>query len=178
MGQKYGFLIPDTYVLEIPNEADMNTSSIFWGLSLGIALFTAGKAGKQTLRSWKRSRRLTAYVFMIWAVWWSSLVLGILAWTFQRQYIPPRYVRRPSPPVPIFDSILTPYFICHPTTASVSILVSVRPLTSHLFPFFLSFLHPLTRNQPSFGQFKYNSFCRSSLTAWDCYWLFVDEPLD
>lgn len=135
MGHKYGFLIPDTYVLEIPNEADMNTSSIFWGLSLGIALFTAGKAGKQTLRSWKRSRRLTAYVFMIWAVWWSSLVLGILAWTFQRQYIPPRYVRRPSPPVPIFDSILTPYFICHPTTASVSILVSVRTVNIPSLPF-------------------------------------------
>ncbi|KAL2754917.1 hypothetical protein ACRALDRAFT_2092163, partial [Sodiomyces alcalophilus JCM 7366] len=86
-----GFLIPDTYVLEIPNEDDMNTSSIFWGLSLGIALFTAGKAGKQTIRSWTRSRRLTAYIFMIWAVWWSSMVLGVLAWTFQRQYVPPSF---------------------------------------------------------------------------------------
>ncbi|KFA81544.1 hypothetical protein S40288_09061 [Stachybotrys chartarum IBT 40288] len=87
----YGPLIPDTYVREIPNEVDMNTASIFWGFSLGVAVFSAGKAGKQTWRSWKRVKRVTAYVFMLWAVFFSSMVLGVLAWGFQRQYIEPSF---------------------------------------------------------------------------------------
>ncbi|KAM5353451.1 hypothetical protein ACJ41O_000101 [Fusarium nematophilum] len=81
MGQ-YGYLISDTYVREVPGEVDMNTASIFWGFSLGVAVFSAGKAGKQSWRSWKRSRRITAYVVMVWAVWFSSMVLGVLAWGF------------------------------------------------------------------------------------------------
>ncbi|EEU39267.1 uncharacterized protein NECHADRAFT_43326, partial [Fusarium vanettenii 77-13-4] len=89
---KYGYLIPDSYVREVPGEVDMNTASIFWGFSLGVAVFSAGKAGKQSWRSWKRARRPTAYVGMVWAVWFSSMVLGALAWGFQRQYIDPRQV--------------------------------------------------------------------------------------
>ncbi|KAF4983618.1 hypothetical protein FZEAL_1027 [Fusarium zealandicum] len=81
MGQ-YGYLIPDSYVREVPGQVDMNTASIFWGFSLAVALFSAGKAGKQSWRSWRRSRRITAYVMMIWAVWLSSMVLGALAWGF------------------------------------------------------------------------------------------------
>ncbi|KAH7259870.1 hypothetical protein B0J15DRAFT_491306 [Fusarium solani] len=88
---KYGYLIPDSYVREVPGEVDMNTASIFWGFSLGVAVFSAGKAGKQSWRSWKRARRLTAYVAMVWAVWFSSMVLGALAWGFQRQYIDPSF---------------------------------------------------------------------------------------
>ncbi|CAG9936427.1 unnamed protein product [Clonostachys rosea f. rosea IK726] len=91
MGAKYGLLIPDTYELEVPDDVDMNTTSIFWGLSLGIAIFSATKAGKQTYRSWRRTHRITAYVFMIWAVWFSSQVLGVLAWGFQRGYIAPSF---------------------------------------------------------------------------------------
>ncbi|KFA68891.1 hypothetical protein S40285_09378 [Stachybotrys chlorohalonatus IBT 40285] len=87
----YGPLIPDTYVREIPNEVDMNTASIFWGFSLGVAVFSAGKAGRQTWRSWKRVKRVTAYIFMLWAVFFSSMVLGVLAWGFQRQYIEPSF---------------------------------------------------------------------------------------
>ncbi|KAI8718120.1 hypothetical protein NCS52_00890000 [Fusarium sp. LHS14.1] len=88
---KYGYLIPDSYVREVPGEVDMNTASIFWGFSLGVAVFSAGKAGKQSWRSWKRARRPTAYVCMVWAVWFSSMVLGALAWGFQRQYIDPSF---------------------------------------------------------------------------------------
>ncbi|CAG9950080.1 unnamed protein product [Clonostachys rosea f. rosea IK726] len=68
MGAKYGLLIPDTYELEVPDDVDMNTTSIFWGLSLGIAIFSATKAGKQTYRSWE-----------CWA------------WGFQRGYIAPSF---------------------------------------------------------------------------------------
>ncbi|KAJ4309601.1 hypothetical protein N0V84_011414 [Fusarium piperis] len=88
---KYGYLIPDSYVREVPGEVDMNTASIFWGFSLGVAVFSAGKAGKQSWRAWKRARRITAYVVMVWAVWFSSMVLGALAWGFQRQYIDPSF---------------------------------------------------------------------------------------
>lgn len=87
-----GFLIPDHYVQEVPGEVDMNTSSIFWGFSLGLAIFSGSKAVKQTHRSWKRSGRITAYVSFVWMVWISSVLMGILAWLFQRQYISPRYV--------------------------------------------------------------------------------------
>ncbi|KAF5019532.1 hypothetical protein F66182_8474 [Fusarium sp. NRRL 66182] len=90
MGQ-YGFLIPDRYVREIPNEVDMNTASIFWGFSLGVAVFSVAKGSTQTWRAWKRYGRITTYAVMIWAVWFSSMVLGALAWGFQRQYIDPSF---------------------------------------------------------------------------------------
>lgn len=91
MGQ-YGFLIPDRYAREVPGEVDMNTASIFWGFSLGVAVFSVAKASEQSWRAWKRRRRVTSYVAMIWAFWFSSMVLGCLAWGFQRQYIDPRSV--------------------------------------------------------------------------------------
>ncbi|KAM0544095.1 hypothetical protein ACHAPJ_011977 [Fusarium lateritium] len=90
MGQ-YGFLVSDNYVREVPDEVDMNIASIFWGFSLGVAVFTLTKAGQQSWNAWKRCRRITPYVGMIWAVWFSSMILGILAWGFQRQYIDPSF---------------------------------------------------------------------------------------
>ncbi|KAF5578721.1 lactoylglutathione lyase [Fusarium pseudoanthophilum] len=90
MGQ-YGFLVPDSYVHEVPGEVDMNTASILWGFSLGVAVFSVAKALKQSWKVWKRCRRVTSYVAMIWAVWLSSMVLGCLAWGFQRQYIVPSF---------------------------------------------------------------------------------------
>lgn len=95
MGQ-YGYLIPDRYVREVPNEVDMNTASIFWGFSLCAAVFTLAKGTQQSWRAWKRLHRVTAYVGMIWVVWLSSMVLGCLAWGFQRQYIAPRSVLESS----------------------------------------------------------------------------------
>ncbi|KAI5459653.1 hypothetical protein BGZ63DRAFT_489590 [Mariannaea sp. PMI_226] len=92
MGAKYGFLIPDSYVQEVPDESDMNIASIFWGLSLGVAIFSALKALKQSHMTWTRSKRVNAYVAMLWGVWLSSMVLGVLAWGFQRQYIRPSFI--------------------------------------------------------------------------------------
>ncbi|KAF5715458.1 hypothetical protein FMUND_6837 [Fusarium mundagurra] len=88
---RYGFLVPDSYVHEVPGEVDMNTASILWGFSLGVAVFSVTKALKQSWKVWKRCRRVTSYVAMIWAVWLSSMVLGCLAWAFQRQYIVPSF---------------------------------------------------------------------------------------
>ncbi|CAM1502595.1 Fc.00g073710.m01.CDS01 [Cosmosporella sp. VM-42] len=86
-----GLLVPEWYVSEPPTEADMNVSSVFWGFSLGIALFSAGQAAKQTRKSWQRSSRITAYVAMIWVNWMSSVVIGAISWCFQRGYIQPSF---------------------------------------------------------------------------------------
>ncbi|KAL7943367.1 hypothetical protein V8C42DRAFT_359089 [Trichoderma barbatum] len=87
----HGFLVPDNYVSETPDEADMNISSIFWGLSLGIALFAAVQAGRQTYHSWKRKHRITTYVALIWGEWTASIIIGALTWCFQREYVGPSF---------------------------------------------------------------------------------------
>ncbi|KLP12064.1 uncharacterized protein Y057_7198 [Fusarium fujikuroi] len=73
MGQ-YEFLIPDRYVREVHGEVDMNTASIFWGFSLGVAVFSVAKVSEQSWRAWKSRRRVTSYVAMVWAVWFCYLL--------------------------------------------------------------------------------------------------------
>lgn len=87
-----GFLVPDNYVSETPDDTDMNISSVFWGLSLGIAIFAAVQAGRQSYHSWKRKHRITTYVALIWGEWIASVIIGALVWCFQREYVGPRYV--------------------------------------------------------------------------------------
>ncbi|KAI5460416.1 hypothetical protein BGZ63DRAFT_424924 [Mariannaea sp. PMI_226] len=82
-----GFLVPDRYVFDVPNAVDMNLSSIFWGFSLAIALFSAIRAARQSNETWKRKHKLTAYVVMIWVEWIASMIIGALAWCYQRQYV-------------------------------------------------------------------------------------------
>lgn len=77
--------------MEPPTEDDMNTSSIFWGFSIALGLFSAVEATTQTIRTWKRTRRLTAYISMIWVNWTANMVMGAIAWCFQFGYIKPRY---------------------------------------------------------------------------------------
>lgn len=92
MSNNTGFLVPDRYVFHVPSDADMNTSSIFWGFSLGAAFFSALRAGSQSVQLWRRKGRVTAYVAMIWVEWIASVVIGVIAWCFQRQYIKARFV--------------------------------------------------------------------------------------
>lgn len=87
-----GFLVPDNYVSETPDDTDMNISSVFWGLSLGIALFAAVQAGRQSYHSCKRKHRITTYVALIWGEWIASIIIGALVWCFQREYVGPRCV--------------------------------------------------------------------------------------
>ncbi|KAK4083737.1 uncharacterized protein Triagg1_1399 [Trichoderma aggressivum f. europaeum] len=86
----HGFLVPDNYVSETPDDKDMNISSVFWGLSLGIAIFAAVQAGRQSYHSWKRKHRITTYVALIWGEWIASIIIGALTWCFQREYVGPR----------------------------------------------------------------------------------------
>ncbi|KAM6504766.1 hypothetical protein FSOLCH5_015260 [Fusarium solani] len=73
-----GFLVPPWYKEEVVTNLHMNIASIFWGLCFGVAIFTAAKASKQTLSSWSRSRRVTA--FWIW-------FFIIVCWCFQTQLL-------------------------------------------------------------------------------------------
>ncbi|KKO97977.1 hypothetical protein THAR02_09926 [Trichoderma harzianum] len=88
-----GFLVPDNYVSETPDDTDMNISSVFWGLSLGIAIFAAVQAGWQSYHSWKRKHRITTYVALIWGEWIASIIIGALTWCFQREYVGPSYLQ-------------------------------------------------------------------------------------
>lgn len=84
-----GFMVPDNYVPDLPNDTDMNIASIAWGLSLGITIFNISKAGKQTKSAWHRRKRVTAYVALIWIEIISSFLLGVMCWFYLRNKIEP-----------------------------------------------------------------------------------------
>ncbi|RYC78562.1 hypothetical protein BFJ63_vAg18565 [Fusarium oxysporum f. sp. narcissi] len=84
-----GFLVPDNYVDDLPNETDMNVASIAWGLSLGVTLFNIAKGIQQTRSAWNRRKRITSYVALIWAEIISSFILGVMCWFYLRGDIPP-----------------------------------------------------------------------------------------
>ena len=88
-GDHRGFLVPDRYVDDLPNDTDMNIASIAWGLSLGITVFNIAKAIRQTQSSWQRRKKITSYVALIWAEIISSFLLGIMCWFYLRGNIEP-----------------------------------------------------------------------------------------
>jgi hypothetical protein len=77
-----GFLVPPWYKEEVVTNLDMNIASIFWGLCFGVAIFTAAKASNQTMSSWSRARRVTAYVWMIWGEWIACIIISVLTWLY------------------------------------------------------------------------------------------------
>ncbi|RBR06495.1 uncharacterized protein FIESC28_11041 [Fusarium coffeatum] len=88
-GDHRGFLVPDRYVDDLPNDTDMNIASIAWGLSLGITVFNVAKAVRQTQSSWQRRKKITSYVALLWAEIISSFLLGIMCWFYLRGNIEP-----------------------------------------------------------------------------------------
>ncbi|KAF4982473.1 hypothetical protein FZEAL_1898 [Fusarium zealandicum] len=86
-----GFLVPDNYVPQLPNDGDMNVASIAWGLSLGILIFNCGKAGRQTQSAWNRRKKITAYVALVWVEIISSFLLGVMCWFYLRNKIEPSF---------------------------------------------------------------------------------------
>ncbi|RYP32020.1 hypothetical protein DL767_005465 [Monosporascus sp. MG133] len=74
---------------------DMNVVSVFWGAALALAVFTFGKAARQTARSWARHHRVTAYVAMIWGAWVTNLVPSVVTWFHFYGEIPSRHVTLP-----------------------------------------------------------------------------------
>ncbi|KAJ4003843.1 hypothetical protein NW752_011971 [Fusarium irregulare] len=85
-----GFLVPDRYQNVAPSTTDQLVASIIWGFTIAVGIFSAQKAGKQTWDQYKRTGRFRAYVWMIWAEWLASMIIGILSWCFIRGFIAPR----------------------------------------------------------------------------------------
>ncbi|KAF5582288.1 hypothetical protein FPANT_8598 [Fusarium pseudoanthophilum] len=69
-------------------ENDMNIASIAWGISLGVGLFTFTKGIQQTIKSWRRGRRMNHYIILIWLEWTSSCIMSAVTWCYLRNYIP------------------------------------------------------------------------------------------
>ncbi|KAM0346179.1 hypothetical protein ACHAPU_005600 [Fusarium lateritium] len=86
-----GFLIPDHYVAIQPSTTDQLVASIIWGFTLAVGIFAGQKAAKQTWEQYKRTGRARAYVWLIWAEWSASMLIGILSWCFIRGYIEPSF---------------------------------------------------------------------------------------
>ena len=82
-----GFLIPSWWVREPIEELDANICSIFFGFSLCLGIFAAANAVKQMAATWKRSKRISAYIVMVWLEWISNFIIAVLAWSYQRGYI-------------------------------------------------------------------------------------------
>ncbi|KAM0561999.1 hypothetical protein ACHAPJ_002441 [Fusarium lateritium] len=69
-------------------ENDMNIASIAWGISLGVALFTFAKGMRQTIRSWRRGRKMNHYIILLWLEWTSSCLMSAVTWCYLRNFIP------------------------------------------------------------------------------------------
>ncbi|KAF7559791.1 hypothetical protein G7046_g4349 [Stylonectria norvegica] len=86
-----GFLVPDRYVPDLPNDRDMNIASIIWGLSLGVTVFNVAKAFRQTKSAIQRRKRITTYVTLVWLEIISSFLLGLVTWLYLRGIIGPSF---------------------------------------------------------------------------------------
>lgn len=84
-----GTLIPDHYVPHDSSVDDVALSSIIWGLSLGVSLYTFATATKQTMRAHRRAHRITAYMVFVWLEWVSSTIMGVISWLFLKENIKP-----------------------------------------------------------------------------------------
>ncbi|KAF5667332.1 hypothetical protein FHETE_6035 [Fusarium heterosporum] len=86
-----GLLLSDNFEYHKPNSNDMNIASVAWGFSLGVSIFTATKAAKQTINSWKRGTRTNIYLVFLWTEWVSSVIMSAISWCYLRQIIPPGF---------------------------------------------------------------------------------------
>ncbi|KAH7111353.1 hypothetical protein B0J11DRAFT_619929 [Dendryphion nanum] len=86
-----GFLVSPEYHTPAPVPDDMYIASIVWGFSIASSIFTAVKAIRQSNMSWKRSKRLSPYILMVWLEWLASVLMGIFCWFFLRGTIRPSF---------------------------------------------------------------------------------------
>lgn len=82
--------MPDHFVAAESTLGDIKITSLAWGFQLGFTFLTAAKAGTQTLKIWRRTRRVTGYMFMIWVEVIVNTILGVLSWLYMDGIIPPR----------------------------------------------------------------------------------------
>ncbi|KAI1419155.1 hypothetical protein F5Y12DRAFT_779474 [Xylaria sp. FL1777] len=86
-----GFLIPPWFQQLEPNKAEMNIASIFWGVSITVALFSAAKGGRQSWKAWKRTQGINTYIALLWTEWTASVIMGAITWFFLWGTIPPSF---------------------------------------------------------------------------------------
>jgi hypothetical protein len=61
----------------------------FFGASMAVAVFDCSKAGRQSRRSWGRSRRAKAYVAMLWIEVVTGVTIAVCMWLFLKGTIRP-----------------------------------------------------------------------------------------
>lgn len=77
-----------TLLLTVPA---MDLASIYFGLFLGVFVFTFAKAVEQTRSIWKHTHRIVhPYLFMIWVEAWVNFVFCIVTYLYLNNIIPGR----------------------------------------------------------------------------------------
>ncbi|KAH6976761.1 hypothetical protein EDB80DRAFT_593945 [Ilyonectria destructans] len=67
----------------------MDLASIYFGLFLGIFVFTFAKTLQQTRSIWRRTRSLAnAYLYMIWVEAWVNFVFALVRYLYLNEIIP------------------------------------------------------------------------------------------
>jgi hypothetical protein len=87
-----GTLVPPWYEQPPLRQEDLLLATFVWGFSLALSIFAFAKAAQQTRRSWLRTHRVTAYIFMIWLEWVVCIIVSANSWLFLVNVIPARYV--------------------------------------------------------------------------------------
>ncbi|OJD30654.1 uncharacterized protein BKCO1_5700044 [Diplodia corticola] len=85
-----GTLVPSWWKFYEVTPAELAVVSIEWGFTLGWTIFATGTAMKQTLHIWRRKKRITMYIVMIWAELVASSIIGFFGWFYMMGMIPPR----------------------------------------------------------------------------------------
>ena len=66
----------------------MDLASIYFGLFMGIYVFTLMKVLQQTRSIWKRTRSLAnAYLYMIWAEAWVNFIFALVTFLYLNEII-------------------------------------------------------------------------------------------
>ena len=69
----------------------MDLAAIYFGLFLGVFVFTFAKAVEQTRSIWKHTHSLAnLYLFMIWVEAWVNFVFAVVTFLFLNGIIPGR----------------------------------------------------------------------------------------
>ncbi|KAF5020953.1 hypothetical protein F66182_6999 [Fusarium sp. NRRL 66182] len=95
-------------------KSDLNNASIAWGVSLGIGMFTCAKASQQTMRSWKRGRKMNPYIILVWTMWISNCVMTAITWCYLQNFI--------SGGFPFFFALV--FFWCVQLHALIQIIIN------------------------------------------------------
>ncbi|OBR14437.1 hypothetical protein CH63R_03163 [Colletotrichum higginsianum IMI 349063] len=99
-----GTLVPPWYEASTPTNEEQNIASMFWGFTLGVGLWSGVKGYRQSKANWKRTHRINTYVWLIWAEWMASIVIGIVSWCYLTALIGPSFeyffLLQPDSPVP------------------------------------------------------------------------------